>query len=436
MRDYKPCFIEVLPEELLKDIFICRASNDYGATITSRGEIVLSHVCHYWREVSISTPQLWTRVHRRVRQRHLSPISTYLARSKQMPLDLIVHAAYQPSSPWADQEFIAESLVGVCELLEPHISRCRKIEFYGENSANEDPFLQMLASISMPILQSLHLSPRVEGGSFEAEQAVLFNDDAPMLRRVSLRFSQALRVLTVPLPHVTHLRFDISDRITQESAYGPPWITEQLARCPLLVHLDLGIIAISPSWNGIHLNLPLLLTMSFVATNWDTTSAVLGAFECVSLEHLNIAVQYTEWVPTARGPLKFPLLRKLSLSQLISPAPPFPHMSILFPLISELSFNHSLDVPGLIDRFDSISRDSASAASTSIILPHLKTIGINAEPPVDELRSLLTGRAEHGGPIEQLLVPREHIAKGREIASAMEPPVAVGEFVEFCPFQL
>ena len=428
--------IDILPEELLAEIFILQcASNKHGTTATSRCEIVLSHVSHRWREISTSTSRLWTHIHRRVRQQNLIPISIYLARSKQMALDLFVHVSDQKSYNWADLHASAkaghfhdpyESLTSFCELIEPHISRCRRIELHGENSLEEDLFLRVMLSISAPILESLHLSPRTRGAGVEPEQALFFNGDAPKLKRVSLRYSRALSTIMVPLSYTTHLRLDIS-RSGRQGALS--WITTQLAHCPSLAHLDLGCIA-TVVWSPINLWLPSLLTFSFEAFNWNQVLMMLCALGCVSLRHLIITVQYADSIPTDSGPLNFPLLHKLSLSLPMSLTTSFEHVSATFPLLSDLSFDISLDMRALIHNFGLFTEMNGSTALASMAWPHLQTIGLNAEPPVEELQSLLTQRANRGIPINCLRIPREHIAKGRELMSTLEPPAVVEEFVK------
>ena len=122
--------ISSLPDELLVEIFTVGSRVPIDPNNPhARFEILISHVCHMWRNTALGTPMLWTRVHRAMCQKEIGSIAAYLERSKDMPIDLAIEIAGD-DQVWAVEEAEYEDdseLAPMYQLLQPHIHRCEAI---------------------------------------------------------------------------------------------------------------------------------------------------------------------------------------------------------------------------------------------------------------------------------------------------------------------
>ncbi|KAH8091684.1 hypothetical protein BXZ70DRAFT_476311 [Cristinia sonorae] len=76
-----------LPSEILADIFawcISITPVRRGHSTLSHSWIMVTHVCHYWREVALNTPRLWSNI--TFGSRNIERVQAFLARSKQARL--------------------------------------------------------------------------------------------------------------------------------------------------------------------------------------------------------------------------------------------------------------------------------------------------------------------------------------------------------------
>lgn len=82
--------IACLPPETLFHIFKpCRDTSDEHVALWQEKWVAVTHVCHYWRAVTLSTPSLWAEVIFRCS----SPpeeMQEWLTRSGQAPLNVIL----------------------------------------------------------------------------------------------------------------------------------------------------------------------------------------------------------------------------------------------------------------------------------------------------------------------------------------------------------
>ncbi|EPQ51175.1 hypothetical protein GLOTRDRAFT_96609 [Gloeophyllum trabeum ATCC 11539] len=94
-----PSPVDGLPAELLTQIFLFGHRDDdavkeNGMVLKSGPdfEVLVSHVCHRWREVATRTPFLWTRLRFRLVS-HLTRGQLYIERSRNQLLDILVDTA-------------------------------------------------------------------------------------------------------------------------------------------------------------------------------------------------------------------------------------------------------------------------------------------------------------------------------------------------------
>ncbi|KAJ7581408.1 hypothetical protein C8J56DRAFT_833435 [Mycena floridula] len=56
--------IRLLPEDMLREIFVsCLPSEEAASTAITDAPLLLGRVCRSWREIALSTPELWTSIH-------------------------------------------------------------------------------------------------------------------------------------------------------------------------------------------------------------------------------------------------------------------------------------------------------------------------------------------------------------------------------------
>ncbi|KDQ65015.1 hypothetical protein JAAARDRAFT_28678 [Jaapia argillacea MUCL 33604] len=156
-----------LPNEILTDIFHILASQPIQISpfdpVRSPLWVVVSHVCHRWRVVALSSPTLWGHI--------LTPFPEWvpemLARSKQTPIVFEV-----------DRRFPG---VAALDAIRPHFARIRALKLVCPQR-DLTRFFQSLSHTSAPLLESLSVESPQLGESFEN----LFLLDAPRLRSISL----------------------------------------------------------------------------------------------------------------------------------------------------------------------------------------------------------------------------------------------------------
>ncbi|KAJ7500624.1 hypothetical protein B0H11DRAFT_2275829 [Mycena galericulata] len=157
--------IDRLPNELLSAIFIfaieqhCYDESDPSTTTPT----TISHICHRWRQVALSTGSLWTNVVLTfpTSNEQLSRTLTWLGRSKTYPLDLLLDFR-DPSWDWDEDThgFRWADMESVLRLLLPSASRWRTVELLTDTWAPIFSFLLHTRAVgsSLARLEKLHLA--------------------------------------------------------------------------------------------------------------------------------------------------------------------------------------------------------------------------------------------------------------------------------------
>lgn len=170
-------------------------------------QVVVSHVCHHWREVALETPALWSDIDLDTGRHGASSYRralTYLSRSKGYPLSICIDV-----NEWdADDESVYSDysdyplpttktqLKNAMDLLLPHTSRWRKFKLVAESYIYFHEVLSRLSDAPQAsLLENLELHHFEE--ELEPEYLlfpypsyktpfVLFDNYAPKLRHLSL----------------------------------------------------------------------------------------------------------------------------------------------------------------------------------------------------------------------------------------------------------
>ena len=160
----------------------------------TRSMIPLTHVCRYWRESIISTPENWTSIS----SRSMDLAALSLQRAKEVPLEISLDGVQIGKSP------------GFPDLLTSHIKNTESLQFKLSSSIQE--LAQALPNFpqSMPNLRSLSLIGRTTGWDWSADP---FGPLTPTLTRLSLidipLYPTFLRISTLTNLTLYHGRFNL-----------------------------------------------------------------------------------------------------------------------------------------------------------------------------------------------------------------------------------
>ncbi|KAI5822919.1 hypothetical protein K523DRAFT_377056 [Schizophyllum commune Tattone D] len=205
-----------LPLEVLQHIFRFTLPTAHNALLSpDEPPILLTRVCRAWREVALSTPELWASFHvvctpfdtdmseqaRQVVELRLRAVETWLARSGTWPLDISIHAEYLPVSG------NASTVTSVLRTVLSHSRRWRDLAVV----ATMEEMAELLPlRLDLPQLRSFafcELGQSVHPDTVERSQP-LFLSGARNLQHVTLLYRRsdqlkALRVL--PLQNMVSL---------------------------------------------------------------------------------------------------------------------------------------------------------------------------------------------------------------------------------------
>ncbi|KAF8804144.1 hypothetical protein BYT27DRAFT_7107916 [Phlegmacium glaucopus] len=209
--------IRQLPPELLQVIFVyCLPSHRNAVMHSSEAPVLLGRVCSEWRQISISTPAVWSSLHivppnvnfsnltssttRFERKREL--IEMWLGRSGTCPLNI--------SFVWfaSDSEDETRLCASLLEALVPMCGRWQLLDFQVPLKMFK-PFVGLTVK-DVPMLEGLSLMDnRTPFGTDVVDKwpdSLIFAESATNLRNFTLTFfSGGLRLPTIPWHQLTTL---------------------------------------------------------------------------------------------------------------------------------------------------------------------------------------------------------------------------------------
>ncbi|KAF7325608.1 F-box domain-containing protein [Mycena kentingensis (nom. inval.)] len=217
-----------IPPELTMEIFkaVCSPRDAAGPSLLrTSAPLLLTEVCRSWRQIAISTPELWQGAH--LRARHPTEfVQMWIARTGRTPLDCYLYS---------------DDADGLDALMECALQESRRwrvitlwIPLVSFPKLDHD-----LAGTSLPMLRSLTL----EISNFSApgmsvdEIEPLTIRNAPLLQELHLKMSTRLPV-EVPWEQLTKLELGFT--LSPANALG------MVARCSQLIELKLDTISTDP----------------------------------------------------------------------------------------------------------------------------------------------------------------------------------------------
>jgi hypothetical protein len=166
--------VHQLPAELLCNIFKFSSHNP-----RTSNSITLSHVCHRWRQETISFPSMWTDIG--IFDEPSGLLLLCLERSQNAPLDVVIEIPDDPEDEELE-EGIAENIL----LLVPHRRRIRSISV---DTPQDSAFILEDLEFEVPALEQFSCKSRQEGGELVVGPFLpedLFGGCTPSLRKVCM----------------------------------------------------------------------------------------------------------------------------------------------------------------------------------------------------------------------------------------------------------
>lgn len=172
--------IQRLPSELLASIFAIGALE-----MEEEDPLILANlmlVCHYWLDVAVNTPVLWSRI---LVSNHdsLDKARRKLARSKSVPLDICI--SFSPQMECGDRTM--ETVVHAMDLLQPSIWRWKTFRLVVPNRAQAHAALARCQDPALKLeLLQVKIFHSVQEDHYSLPPLPLFGGHLPSLSTCSL----------------------------------------------------------------------------------------------------------------------------------------------------------------------------------------------------------------------------------------------------------
>ncbi|KAF7297435.1 F-box domain-containing protein [Mycena indigotica] len=213
-----------LPIELVREMFLyCAPTTAELETgpLTRLPPLVLTAVCHHWREIALSMPEIWSTIHLTIATHDSDAvpfIQRWLSRAQQQPLDISLSLV----SSDHDQRLV--------ELFESYRAQWKEIAL----KVSSRYLVELSATIPIPSIRRLSLDAFDTDADAETPQIKAFQI-APMLQHLTLGLLPRPSQLDVPYHQLTSLTFT---KTRPEDLLRCLLMTPRLVKCVADVNID------------------------------------------------------------------------------------------------------------------------------------------------------------------------------------------------------
>lgn len=224
--------------------------------VTTNFEVLVSHISQHWRDVALSTPQLWSRIDISAERRLTKPL-VYLRRCSGCPLTARVCLFRNP--PTADMDLFHE----IIQLFVSKIASWSRISIQFGAKGDERFFFDPLHEASAPLLAYLSMTSITPAYGFSNESQASRDAKFPPLltggtpRLKLLRLSGRAFNLTDPPTHMVttlHLEQTFNGRMFSLDKFR-----RLLSQCGQLINLSVeGSLLTLEDWFSLRESLPIV----------------------------------------------------------------------------------------------------------------------------------------------------------------------------------
>ncbi|KAI6112242.1 hypothetical protein EDD16DRAFT_1603704 [Pisolithus croceorrhizus] len=148
-----------LPAELLIQIFLVFVAEETTTRLPyNPAPVVISHICRKWRQLALTTSQLWSFISYRSSAVKLPPVQTFIDRSGGAEITFSFVSSLDGVVQNALAVTESNTSEGLIQVLEPHFSRIRSITFECRFAASMLPVISALCNRKFPKLRYLDLA--------------------------------------------------------------------------------------------------------------------------------------------------------------------------------------------------------------------------------------------------------------------------------------
>lgn len=402
------------PPEVLSAIFAAGTEIEETSTTDSNPlsgetglsfELLVSHVCSYFRDIAIGTPSLWTGI-------FIAPTTkpekllTYIARSLGCGLDLRVDM-----SGWASSALGRYAMMEMINFVSAQSHRWRRLSIAAAGESEDNSIVMILCSRNAPALEYLSICvdnvEHVDEGVVRknACEPRIFSQGAPRLSFVRLR-GLAIYLFRPPLQELTTLHLDQTKALPMRFSMFRDIVTLS----PALAHLSLyGDIIGNEPWSGRALIiLPALRSLRICGISGRVYGGALQAIDAPQLESLVLKDLHEHdldglW-DDAEAVARYCHLKHLTFCDFEVSDFAYKRLLRAFPDITEFSSFHSSIGTSPISPILAAASDVESDCVTERPWPFLHTLAFLFDDDEDEdwIKNVVTRRKETGRPLVKL----------------------------------
>ncbi|KIP09705.1 hypothetical protein PHLGIDRAFT_308473 [Phlebiopsis gigantea 11061_1 CR5-6] len=471
--------IHALPVELLSRVFMLGQPDntpypDFPPDCSPTFEVLVSHVCHHWREIALATPSLWTTIHLRLKS-HMDRSRAYLYRRKHKLIDILVDTCaedeYEPGYNLFRPEFI-----DIFEPFKPTVDAWRsfalKVRHKDCKIGARDVLSTCGSARNLEYLQLWHIENWESAERLFTQigppPVVIFDKELPKLQHLSLigvnvpwaqvNFLEDLTTIEFALHSVdVRIPYEIwanmlktSPRLEKLSLYysGPkpgdfPWPNEVIA-LPGMKELSLTDLD-APYLCDIlrYLHMPHLTTLRL-----ELPAQEPGQSFAELIDDLIVPKRPEPTTPATTGAQKqpaqpagtmFPQLATLAVHALECTPADFRRLLEAAPTVTRLDVGCARLDAALVDELlrvsapaevDAADKGKGRAPYAGVLLPDLDTVRVSGLAPATLLR-LVDFRRAQGRPVHTWLVSERMRDAALERAAAEMDARGDGERIEW-----